>query len=185
MLALASRWARDPCPARPSFPAQACPLTTFLGYWRAREAGLPLGAAEDLDINCSAALAAMVGGAKQWAVYKAAGLAGSPELVNLAAAAAEGYWKSAAAAAAGEWNAAPRADGGNGAPAPVAAWAPVYNASADAGPPRAALPLECQTVKLLQAQFEAYEWLKANMSSFPIVSKGPWAPQQPPDKKPQ
>lgn len=149
-------------------PQEACPLATFVDYRRAREAGLPLGAARALDKACGALLPALVGAAR-WPAYRAAGFVNHPELLHVAATDFDAVpFKRIA-----DNEFIPKREVGD--PTPVAAWAPDYNATAWPGPPRRGVALETETVRALRAQYEAFAWLAARLAAgdFPLIARGP------------
>jgi hypothetical protein len=60
-----------------------------------------------------------------------------------------------------------------GSSIPVPAWEPDYNFSARPGPAREAVAVETGVVKVLRAQYEAFEWLQHHKAVFPIIKNGP------------
>lgn len=145
---------------------QTCPLTTFLDYRRAREAGLPLGPAPALDAACAALLPALTGAAR-WRAYREGGFVTDPELLYVSAT----DFDAVPFKRTSENTYIPKREIGD--PTPVAAWAPEYNVSAWPGPPRARVALETASVAVLRAQYEAFQWLEANVARFPLIKKGP------------
>lgn len=170
-------WLRTPCVAALQRLLQDCPAAVFESYWSMRQHAVPIGRAASGYLEptaCRTALAALVA-APLAAQYKAAQLELHPELLALAAAALDGaglpldqhqhhqnQHNNLADSAARRHD--DLADVPNATP--VVAWVlPKQHLNA------ATSAVTTTTQQVVQASYEAFDWLRTHAVEFPLLAK--------------